>query len=71
MQEQQQAPAKLVIQNRRDKSVRVRCSYCQKNIPMKSDFTKIDGKAFHLFCAADSQTVGPCPTCFLIGPCDC
>lgn len=59
------------IQRRFDTSTRLACADCGKPIPSRTSFTRVDGKAYHLFCASDSGKQVACTGCFIIGPCDC
>lgn len=59
---------------RRDKSKRVICTHCGKNIAMKQEIVRDnDRQPYHLLCAGleHIEALAPCPNCFMVQPCLC
>jgi hypothetical protein len=59
---------------RRDKSKRIKCTDCGKNIGMKKELVRgEDGLPYHLLCAGfiHHPKLDPCGECFTIKPCLC
>jgi hypothetical protein len=70
----QQLAGSATTFKRRDKTKRVKCADCGKNIALRKELVQgADGKPYHLLCAGfvHHPKLTPCPVCFIVAPCNC
>ena len=68
--EVQGAPPVATIINRNTKRrAGLKCAVCRTAISIRTEYITAEGKTVHVMCTPGA--VSGCPTCFLVGPCDC